>query len=341
MEGPWRITFDTNPDQCNLHCLMCEEHSLNSPKLHLRKEKKNKPRYMPFDIVQSVIKNCVDHGLKEIIPSTMGEPLLYDQFDRFIEICEKYNLKLNLTTNGTFPKRSTLDWAKMLIPICSDIKISFNGTTADLQESIMRGTKLEQIVKNVDTVVKIRDKYFKENNKYCSITLQVTFLESNFDDMTNIIRLGASLNVDRIKGHHVWVNFSSLESESLKRDEQSIQRWNSSLDKIYQAQSDYFRKNGEPVKLQNFVPIQVENKETAKDLVCPFLGKEAWINTVGDFSPCCAPDDLRKQLGNFGNVTTKPFMDLWNAEQYQKLTQNYQEHSLCRTCNMKIPRDSE
>ena len=25
--GPWRITFDTNPDDCNLHCIMCEDHS--------------------------------------------------------------------------------------------------------------------------------------------------------------------------------------------------------------------------------------------------------------------------------------------------------------------------
>ena len=22
--GPWRITFDTNPDDCNLHCIMCQ-----------------------------------------------------------------------------------------------------------------------------------------------------------------------------------------------------------------------------------------------------------------------------------------------------------------------------
>jgi hypothetical protein len=26
-KGPWRITFDTNPDTCNLRCVMCEEHS--------------------------------------------------------------------------------------------------------------------------------------------------------------------------------------------------------------------------------------------------------------------------------------------------------------------------
>jgi glycosyltransferase involved in cell wall biosynthesis len=27
MPGPWRVTFDTNPDDCNLRCVMCEEHS--------------------------------------------------------------------------------------------------------------------------------------------------------------------------------------------------------------------------------------------------------------------------------------------------------------------------
>ena len=23
----WRITLDTNPEDCNYHCIMCEEHS--------------------------------------------------------------------------------------------------------------------------------------------------------------------------------------------------------------------------------------------------------------------------------------------------------------------------
>ena len=31
MSVPWRITFDTNPDHCNYHCTMCEEHSPYSP----------------------------------------------------------------------------------------------------------------------------------------------------------------------------------------------------------------------------------------------------------------------------------------------------------------------
>ncbi len=28
MTIPWRITIDTNPDQCNLNCIMCDTHSI-------------------------------------------------------------------------------------------------------------------------------------------------------------------------------------------------------------------------------------------------------------------------------------------------------------------------
>lgn len=35
--APWRITFDTNPDDCNLSCIMCEEHSIYSKSQEERK----------------------------------------------------------------------------------------------------------------------------------------------------------------------------------------------------------------------------------------------------------------------------------------------------------------
>ena len=35
----------------------------------------------------------------------MGEPLLYKTLEDIIQICHDHNLKLNLTTNGTFPRK--------------------------------------------------------------------------------------------------------------------------------------------------------------------------------------------------------------------------------------------
>jgi MoaA/NifB/PqqE/SkfB family radical SAM enzyme len=34
----------------------------------------------------------------------MGEPLLYEHFEGILELCRRYGVKLNLTTNGTFPR---------------------------------------------------------------------------------------------------------------------------------------------------------------------------------------------------------------------------------------------
>ena len=98
----WRITLDTNPEDCNLSCTMCEEHS---PFSKFIKEKLNgKRRRMPKEWLESIFQQAKALGVKEIIPSTMGEPLLYKHFAYIVELCYKYNIKMNLTTNGTFPK---------------------------------------------------------------------------------------------------------------------------------------------------------------------------------------------------------------------------------------------
>ncbi len=76
--GPWRVTFDTNPDTCNLRCIMCEEHSEHSLLQVRRKEAGKPPRLMPIDLLRRIFAEAAANGMREMIPSTMGEPLLYD-----------------------------------------------------------------------------------------------------------------------------------------------------------------------------------------------------------------------------------------------------------------------
>lgn len=78
-------------NSCNLKCSFC------SP---IKKEK----RFMTT--------SEFEHILKEIAPKTdyvylhvKGEPLLHPDLISFLNLAEKYNIKVNLTTNGTlFPK---------------------------------------------------------------------------------------------------------------------------------------------------------------------------------------------------------------------------------------------
>ena len=126
--GPWRITFDTNPDDCNLHCIMCEDHSPYSSTQPDRLSAGLPKRRMDIDLIRRVLADSVGTPLGEIIPSAMGEPLLYRDFDEILDLCAQYGVKLNLTTNGTFPRRGARGWAERIVPVTSDVKVSWNAT---------------------------------------------------------------------------------------------------------------------------------------------------------------------------------------------------------------------
>lgn len=333
---PLRITFDTNPDDCNLQCLMCEEHSPFSPKQAERKACGQLPRRMDIHVLEQVLEELKAYPPREIIPSTMGEPLLYQHFDRILELCQKYGIRLNLTTNGTFPKGGATEWAVKILPVGSDVKISFNGVHACTQEDIMRNTDLDTVLGNIRAFIAARDEQAARGGNYCSVTLQVTFIEKNLQEMPEIVRLAADLNADRVKGHQLWVHFDEMKEQNLRRNPESVERWNRIVARCQEVAAVHVRPSGLPVKLENFTRLTFNTAQRVPaDSECPFLGKEAWINHAGRFDPCCAPDELRKSLGSFGTVQERGFASIWNGPQYQALASGYRDHALCQECLMR------
>jgi len=334
--SPWRITFDTNPDDCNLQCLMCEEHSPFSPRQAERKACGQPPRRMDIHVLEQVLEELKDHPPREIIPSTMGEPLLYQHFDRILELCQEHGIRLNLTTNGTFPKGGVTKWAAKILPVGSDVKISFNGVHACTQEDIMRHTNLDSVLGNIRAFIAARDEQAAKGGNYCSVTLQVTFIEKNLQELPELVRLAAELNADRIKGHQLWVHFDEMKEQNLRRSPESVGRWNQLVARCKEVAAVHVRPSGLPVKLENFTPLAFNAAQRVpSDSECPFLGQEAWINHAGRFDPCCAPDELRKSLGSFGTVQERGFASIWNGAEYQALTSGYRDRALCQECLMR------
>jgi MoaA/NifB/PqqE/SkfB family radical SAM enzyme len=336
--SPWRITFDTNPDDCNLHCVMCEEHSRLSDRQARRRATGVSPRRMNIEILHSVLEELRENLPQEIIPSTMGEPLLYRDFDRIIDLCRHYGVRLNLTTNGTFPGRGAAAWAEAIVPVGSDVKISINGVTPATQAAIMCGSSLEQVLGNTRTFLAVRDRHAATGGNYCSATFQVTYLESNIGELPDLVRLSARMGVDRVKGHHVWTHFPELKSLSMRRDSGAIRRFNKIVEQTRQVAQENPRADGRLVKLDNLFPLPEQaTTDIAPGAECPFLGREAWINWEGRFDPCCAPDEQRKSLGHFGRVQDRGFMAIWQGADYRRLCSDYAGRELCRSCNMRRP----
>lgn len=339
--GFWRITLDTNPDFCNLNCTMCEDHSPYSESKASRRKRGALRPNMDKALLEKVIREAHEMGIREIIPSTMGEPLIYPNFEVFLDLCHELGIKLNLTTNGTFPSpekhQSVEFWAGRIIPIGSDVKISWNGATPETHNAIMLKASLEQHIQNAKRFIAVRDELARDN--YCSVTMQLTFMRNNLKEIPDMVRLAIDLGFDRIKGHQLWSHFPELEQQSLRNDIVYAERWNQVVD-ICHSIADGNGMNPASIKLDNFNKLEVSSsKDITLEGECPFLGKEIWVDPNGRFNVCCAPDQERKKLGYFGNLRENSLKEIINSESYIDLKNNYHTKKLCQDCNMRRPNE--
>ena len=340
----WRITLDTNPDYCNLNCIMCEDHSSYSETKASRKKSGRLRPMMSKSLLESVLRQAAALGFREVIPSTMGEPLLYPHFESILEFCHEFGLKINLTTNGTFPSpekdKNVEYWAEHIVPIASDVKISWNGATEETHAAVMRGTKLADHISNAKRFILVRDQLEEVN--YCSLTMQLTFMEINLDEIPAMVNLALELGFDRIKGHHLWVHFDQLKEQSLRRNTSAAEQWNLTVQKCQKIIRKHNVTASRPVRLDNFYELDTTCLEDiAPGGACPFLGREIWIDPTGRFNVCCAPNLQRLSLGDFGNLNNDSLLNMFKGKPYQLLTQNYMEHQLCQGCNMRRPQEKE
>lgn len=331
-----RITFDTNPDDCNLRCIMCEDHSPYSNTQRDRRAAGRPKRRMSIELIRRVLADTAGGGLREIIPSTMGEPLLYRHFDEIIDLCAEYGVKLNLTTNGSFPVRGARAWAERIVPVGSDVKVSWNGATRETQERVMLGSNWERVVENVRTFIEVRDEHASAGGNRCRVTFQLTFMAINHVEIPAVVELAANLGVDRVKGHHLWVNAPEMQGQSMRRNPEAVAAWNDTVAAAIVAAERSRLPDGRKVVLENIFPVDYA-MDIAPGGECPFLGREAWVASDGRFNPCCAPDALRKSLGDFGNLNDHSISYIWQSAEYKDLCNNYMSKPLCQGCNMRRP----
>lgn len=199
-----RLTLLTNPDMCNLHCPLCF--------LQQRGQKFGMGE-MPFDVARRAIESALPKGLREVIPSTMGEPLLYSRFDELLELCRANGVPVNLTTNGSFPGTwGGDDGMSRLLAACSDIKVSCMGWGETFAE-MMPGLAFDKWKKNVESLVECKSRMAGRGNeesreaeslkaksaRVATISLQVTLHRRNFAVATEILQWAESIGISRIK----------------------------------------------------------------------------------------------------------------------------------------------
>lgn len=215
-----RVTLLTNPDVCNLHCPLC---FLNQRAFAFGLGE------MPFEIARATIEKYASERdtsgkrlLREVIPSTMGEPLLYSHFDELLELCRALEIPLNLTTNGTFPGKWGCDAAmELLSRSCSDIKVSylaseqFDGWKANVEKLVRVRDKLRENAdcSGVDAErvggadVECADarvaSFTSVEPRVATVSLQVTLHKKNLQYVPELVSWASTIGIDRIKWNKV------------------------------------------------------------------------------------------------------------------------------------------
>jgi MoaA/NifB/PqqE/SkfB family radical SAM enzyme len=330
---PRRLTVVTNPDECNLACSMCATHA---PEARLaRAGRPAPPRRLSLRQVTAALEGAPP-SLAEVIPSTRGEPLLWGGLPGLVDACAARGLRLNVTTNGTFPGSGAEWWARRLVPACRDVKVSWEGASPELDRSLMGGRDPRRALADLRTLLAVRDEVAAAGAPRCSVSLQVAARGENLDELPALVRLAAAEGLDRVKVNHLQVHFPSLEPASLRGSPEAARRWNDAVRASRVAAEESPRRGGGRVVLQNFLELPEDGARPAPG-DCPFVGREAWLEVDGRFLPCPAPAARRGALGDFGSLAEGTLADAWAGEAWTGLREGWRDRAPCRDCSFRRP----
>ena len=141
-------------NKCNLNCSFCLKDNRVSHEMSLEE----------FELVLKKIDQFTDY----IYLHVKGEPLIHSKFAEILNICKKYNKKVNITTNGTLLSKKYLDIINS--GIVRQINISFQSLLNDKHlNGILKSSQL--ILKNSNIQLVFRF-WALNNNEFTSLEIQ-------------------------------------------------------------------------------------------------------------------------------------------------------------------------
>ena len=247
---------------------------------------------MPFATVRAAIENALKEGLREVIPSTMGEPLLYSHFSELLELCVVSEVPVNLTTNGSFPGTwGTEQGMRCLLRACRDIKVSCMGFSEESFSEMMPGGNFSRWKANVEKLVALANARLADRESApespCSVSLQVTLHRKNAGEVLDMLRWAESVGISRIKWNPA-VFLSTAPAElvaryALGKDELHSLRQVIRSDKLRCEGSLFFVPD-----MPSGAPNAASYGSDAPDF-CPF-DDELWVLPDGSMQHCPNPE---------------------------------------------------
>ena len=265
---------------CNLNCSFCPKTC--RPKKFMSVNE--------FDTITNEIKPLTN----TVCLHLMGEPLLHPNIKEIFEICNKKNLNVYLTTNGTLIKKN-LDLlksgcAKRISVSLHSFEANTNSSTLnDYLESVLISCK--DIAESCQTYIELR-LWNESDNENAKNTLNKQIL------------------------------YKINEAFNINLTEQNLEHHTRITDKVYISFADTFEW-----------PITTENKEANSTKFCYGLRSHFGILCDGTVVACCLDNEGKLALGNIFENSITDILNTPRAKNICKgfANRNITEE-FCKTC---------
>ena len=136
------IRFETT-NFCNYKCQVCPRDKMTRPK-----------GTMDLGLFERLVDEGVKAGLKYVILTSFGEPLMDKYFIQRVKIVKKYGLYVAIDTNGFLLNE---DLSKELIDLrFDDIRVSVFGTNPEIYKKMMGFDGYKCVVSNIENLLLLR-----------------------------------------------------------------------------------------------------------------------------------------------------------------------------------------
>lgn len=299
---PRRLVFELT-NACNLNCVMCGRNAADF-----------KPTMFDMDVFRS-FEPLMD-TVEEVTLMGWGEPTIHPHFNEMLEIISRHSARKYFCTNGMNLgkiKDAIFDYEVDVFAV------SLDGATDETNGRIRRGSKIDQITKDLKEIVRTK----KERGlKYPWINFVFCAMQSNIQELPGLVRLAAEIGIEEVKVVYLTVFGEDLMGETLWEKDSLVH-------KMFEEAIRVGEELGIVLKLPHYVGEDVAGERYHKD--CFVSWRDFFLGSDGYVRPC-----MSTPVQFFQYDRNRPFMEIWNAPEYQdyRKTVNDQESmdAACKRC---------
>lgn len=319
---PHRLTIATT-HKCNLRCPLCITQNPPRPR--------TEHPCMEDALFRKIVEECFPHV--EIVHLTEnGEPLMAGNLEATIEAAERYNVKLDITTNGTLWDDEAL--VKRLIPVLNGAHFSIDAPTKKTFESIRVGADFGQVIDNMKLYNRLRRAHRGEHLP--RFTICAVLMRRNIEELPELVELAKELGAESLATQHVKIYQEKHREESLLfHKELANERLGAARARAKELD---FRVSLPP--LYRFVAggegAASEPHPGERAASCAYLWREFMILIDGNVFPCCNSHP-RKPI--MGNVAETNFLGIWNNRIYRGMRVGLMRgnpYECCKHCSFLL-----